>query len=128
MPTKIELTQEQSQQGVSNDVFVSIEGVEELKRNVQYLYCETVLMNRRLMQPRSKMNDKAMFSFSANCLNADSTALTRAGVGDGAGAEDWFFFSRSNALTISLSSATSDEMARVEELEFTLATTALARG
>ncbi|GKG28797.1 hypothetical protein Tco_0416162, partial [Tanacetum coccineum] len=34
MPTKIELTREQSQQGVSNDVLVSIEGVEELKRNV----------------------------------------------------------------------------------------------
>ncbi|GJT47542.1 putative ribonuclease H-like domain-containing protein [Tanacetum coccineum] len=34
MPTKTELTLEQSQQGVSNDVLVSIEGVEELKRNV----------------------------------------------------------------------------------------------
>nr|GEV59372.1 hypothetical protein [Tanacetum cinerariifolium] len=34
MATKIELTLEQSQQGVSNDVLVSIEGVEELKRNV----------------------------------------------------------------------------------------------
>nr|GEZ77555.1 hypothetical protein [Tanacetum cinerariifolium] len=34
MPTKIELTLEQSQQGASNDVLVSIEGVEELKRNV----------------------------------------------------------------------------------------------
>ncbi|GJS24107.1 hypothetical protein Tco_0452739 [Tanacetum coccineum] len=34
MPTKNELTLEQSQQGVSNDVLVSIEGVEELKRNV----------------------------------------------------------------------------------------------
>nr|GEX88722.1 hypothetical protein [Tanacetum cinerariifolium] len=34
MPTKIELTLEQSQQDVSNDVLVSIEGVEELKRNV----------------------------------------------------------------------------------------------
>nr|GEV17551.1 hypothetical protein [Tanacetum cinerariifolium] len=34
MPTKIELTLEQSQQGVSNDVLVSIKGVEELKRNV----------------------------------------------------------------------------------------------
>nr|GEU89935.1 putative reverse transcriptase domain-containing protein [Tanacetum cinerariifolium] len=34
MPTKIELTLEQLQQGVSNDVLVSIEGVEELKRNV----------------------------------------------------------------------------------------------
>nr|GFA65381.1 hypothetical protein [Tanacetum cinerariifolium] len=51
----------------------------------------------------------------------------RAGVGDVVGAEDWFFLSRSNALTMSLSSATSDEMAGVEELEFTLATTALAR-
>ncbi|GJW48571.1 zinc finger, CCHC-type containing protein [Tanacetum coccineum] len=34
MPTKIELTLEQSQQGVSDDVLVNIEGVEELKRNV----------------------------------------------------------------------------------------------
>ncbi|GJU03288.1 retrovirus-related pol polyprotein from transposon TNT 1-94 [Tanacetum coccineum] len=34
MPTKTELTLEQSQQGVNNDVLVSIEGVEELKRNV----------------------------------------------------------------------------------------------
>nr|GEV23728.1 reverse transcriptase domain-containing protein [Tanacetum cinerariifolium] len=34
IPTKIELTLEQSQQGVSNDVLVSIEEVEELKRNV----------------------------------------------------------------------------------------------
>nr|GFA97163.1 hypothetical protein [Tanacetum cinerariifolium] len=36
-------------------------------------------------------------------------------------------YHRSNALTMSLSSATSDEMAGVEEFEFTLATTALAR-
>nr|GEW00303.1 hypothetical protein [Tanacetum cinerariifolium] len=34
MPNKIELTLEQAQQGVSNDVLVSTEGVEELKRNV----------------------------------------------------------------------------------------------
>nr|GFA60321.1 hypothetical protein [Tanacetum cinerariifolium] len=34
MPTKIELAPKQSQQGVSYDVLVSIEGVEELKRNV----------------------------------------------------------------------------------------------
>ncbi|GJZ41384.1 hypothetical protein Tco_0588270 [Tanacetum coccineum] len=34
MPAKIDLTLEQSQQGVSNDVLVSIEGVEELKRNM----------------------------------------------------------------------------------------------
>nr|GEX02248.1 retrotransposon protein, putative, Ty1-copia subclass [Tanacetum cinerariifolium] len=34
MLTKIELTLEQSQQGASNDILGSIEGVEELKRNV----------------------------------------------------------------------------------------------
>nr|GFB02667.1 hypothetical protein [Tanacetum cinerariifolium] len=34
IPTKIELTLEQSQQGGSNDVLVSIERVEELKRNL----------------------------------------------------------------------------------------------
>nr|GEY37118.1 reverse transcriptase domain-containing protein [Tanacetum cinerariifolium] len=33
MPTKTELTLEQSQQGVSDDVLVRIEGAEELKRN-----------------------------------------------------------------------------------------------
>nr|GFB98979.1 hypothetical protein [Tanacetum cinerariifolium] len=56
----------------------------------------------------------------------DSTALNGAGVGDVATAEDWFFLSRSNALTMSLSSTTSDEMVGVEEFELTLATTALA--
>ncbi|GJT03270.1 hypothetical protein Tco_0824439 [Tanacetum coccineum] len=35
MPTKIELTLEQSQQGVSNDVLVSIEGVEECIEGVE---------------------------------------------------------------------------------------------
>nr|GFC32146.1 reverse transcriptase domain-containing protein [Tanacetum cinerariifolium] len=46
-----------------------------------------------------------------------STALTGAGVEDEAGAraEDWFFLSKSNALTMSLSSATSDETAGEEE-------------
>nr|GEY33036.1 hypothetical protein [Tanacetum cinerariifolium] len=38
MPTKIELSLEQSQQGVSNEVLVSIEGVEELKRKYIELY------------------------------------------------------------------------------------------
>nr|GFA61947.1 hypothetical protein [Tanacetum cinerariifolium] len=57
----------------------------------------------------------------------DSTALNRAGVVDGVGAGDWFFLSKSNALTMSLSSATSDEMTGVDELVPTLATTALAR-
>nr|GFD38382.1 hypothetical protein [Tanacetum cinerariifolium] len=46
---------------------------------------------------------------------------------EGVGAEDWFFLSESNALTMSLSSATSDEMTGVDELVPTLATTALAR-
>nr|GFB05825.1 hypothetical protein [Tanacetum cinerariifolium] len=56
-----------------------------------------------------------------------STALTIVGVEDEVEAEDWFFLSRSNTLTISLSSATSDEIAGVEELVLTLITTALAR-
>nr|GFB56323.1 hypothetical protein [Tanacetum cinerariifolium] len=43
------------------------------------------------------------------------------------GAGAWFFLSRSNALTISFSSATSDEIVGVEELVLTLATTALLR-
>nr|GEU64844.1 hypothetical protein [Tanacetum cinerariifolium] len=38
MPTKIELTLEQSQQGVINDVLVSIEGVEEVKRNTCVIF------------------------------------------------------------------------------------------
>nr|GFC83793.1 hypothetical protein [Tanacetum cinerariifolium] len=45
----------------------------------------------------------------------------------GVGAGDWFFLSKINALTMSLSSATSDEMDGVDELVPTLATTALAR-
>ncbi|GKF95650.1 hypothetical protein Tco_0288385, partial [Tanacetum coccineum] len=43
--------------------------------------------------------------------------------GAGAGAEAWFFLSKGNARTISLSSATSDETAWVEEFVLTLATT-----
>ncbi|GJV23690.1 hypothetical protein Tco_1376385 [Tanacetum coccineum] len=44
-----------------------------------------------------------------------------------AGAWDWFFLSRSKALTISLSSATSGETPGVEELVLTLETIALLR-
>nr|GFC28500.1 hypothetical protein [Tanacetum cinerariifolium] len=55
-----------------------------------------------------------------------STALTGVGVVDEVGAGDWFFFSKSNALTMPLSSATSDEMAGVDDLVPTLAMTALA--
>nr|GFC50175.1 hypothetical protein [Tanacetum cinerariifolium] len=58
---------------------------------------------------------------------AYSLRLRRAGVVDEVGAGDWFFLSKSNALTMSLSSATSDEMTGVDELAPTLATTALAR-
>nr|GFC69082.1 hypothetical protein [Tanacetum cinerariifolium] len=58
---------------------------------------------------------------------AYSSRLHRAGVVDEVGARDWFFLSKSNALTMTLSSATSDEMAGVDELVPTLATTALAR-
>nr|GFC82318.1 hypothetical protein [Tanacetum cinerariifolium] len=43
------------------------------------------------------------------------------------GAGDWFFLSKSNALTMSLSSATSNEMTGVDDLVPTLAMTALAR-
>nr|GFC14023.1 hypothetical protein [Tanacetum cinerariifolium] len=46
----------------------------------------------------------------------------RTETGDNFGTNEYH---RSNALTMSLSSAMSDEMAGVEELEFTLATTAL---
>ncbi|GJZ36959.1 hypothetical protein Tco_0583150 [Tanacetum coccineum] len=57
----------------------------------------------------------------------DLHALTPWFGGAGAGAEAWFFLSKSNARTISFSSATSDETAWVEEFVLTLATTALAR-
>ncbi|GJU63425.1 hypothetical protein Tco_1245260 [Tanacetum coccineum] len=39
MPTEMELTLEQTQQGVSYEVSVSIEGVEEWKRNVRIKVC-----------------------------------------------------------------------------------------
>ncbi|GKF44397.1 hypothetical protein Tco_0130949, partial [Tanacetum coccineum] len=45
----------------------------------------------------------------------------------GVGAGVWFFLSRIKALTISFSSATSDETAGVEELVLTLETMALLR-
>nr|GEU36594.1 DNA-directed DNA polymerase [Tanacetum cinerariifolium] len=45
--------------------------------------------------------------------------LDVSGVEDGVGARDWFFLSKGNAVTISLSSATSDEMAGVDELGIT---------
>ncbi|GJT94325.1 hypothetical protein Tco_1083170 [Tanacetum coccineum] len=52
---------------------------------------------------------------------------TRARSRSGAGAGVWFFLSRINALTISFSSAISDETAGVEELVLTLETMALLR-
>nr|GFC20375.1 hypothetical protein [Tanacetum cinerariifolium] len=74
-----------------------------------------------------KINVGNILCLRNRSLAGGSTALTRAGVEDETGAEDWFFLSKSNALTKSLSSATSDETAGVEELVPTLATTALAR-
>nr|GEY66622.1 hypothetical protein [Tanacetum cinerariifolium] len=61
MPTKIELTLEQSQQGVSNDVLVSIEGVEELnKAAIQ------TLLGGSLLQPPSTKTKCAQIESSAN--------------------------------------------------------------
>ncbi|GJS10204.1 retrovirus-related pol polyprotein from transposon TNT 1-94 [Tanacetum coccineum] len=51
LPTKIELTLEQSQQGVSYDVLVSIEGVEEFKKN--YIQSDTFsihMTNGKILQ------------------------------------------------------------------------------
>nr|GEZ52960.1 hypothetical protein [Tanacetum cinerariifolium] len=74
MPTKIKLTLEQSQQGVSYDVLVAVcSSLRVLKsnahkiesrankrsiinligHNVQYLYCEMVLLNRSLVPAKS---------------------------------------------------------------------------
>ncbi|GJZ26446.1 hypothetical protein Tco_0570699 [Tanacetum coccineum] len=61
MPTKIELTLEQSQ-GVSNDVLVSIEGVEELKRNVWIKGNE---LGKRLNQKDSKLSYSLLTVLSA---------------------------------------------------------------
>ncbi|GJV22599.1 integrase, catalytic region, zinc finger, CCHC-type containing protein, partial [Tanacetum coccineum] len=90
MPAKIDLTLEQSQQGVSNDVLVSIEGVEELKRNMNsdieddimdpMMQCttlpshsgfKTVLMELEEMPPKkttTPMTDDVIKQFIANEL------------------------------------------------------------
>ncbi|GJS32967.1 hypothetical protein Tco_0531349 [Tanacetum coccineum] len=76
------------------------------------------------------MNKKVFtWSFVTGILafTTEEVANWRVLGGAGAGAEAWFFLSKSNARTISLSSATSDETAWVEEFVLTLATTALAR-
>ncbi|GKB85630.1 hypothetical protein Tco_0957902 [Tanacetum coccineum] len=56
MPTKIELTLEQSQQCVSNDVLVSIEGVEEVKRNVRIKGLKKEALHTTLGRNRSIHN------------------------------------------------------------------------
>nr|GEY59352.1 reverse transcriptase domain-containing protein [Tanacetum cinerariifolium] len=58
MPTKIELTLEQSQQGVSYDVLVSIEGVEELKRNV-WIKGENKAALQRLLGKKSVLHPRS---------------------------------------------------------------------
>ncbi|GJU18902.1 hypothetical protein Tco_1146868 [Tanacetum coccineum] len=57
MPTKIELTLEQSQQGVSNDVLVRIEGVEELKKHPSDTYVLTMKMEILLEPASNKLLD-----------------------------------------------------------------------
>nr|GFB04491.1 hypothetical protein [Tanacetum cinerariifolium] len=74
----------------------------------------------------NSMTTKSAGKWKTPTLNETSLAIP-IGVVDGVRAGDWFFLSKSNALTMSLSSATSDEMAGVEKLIPTLATTALAR-
>ncbi|GJY87827.1 hypothetical protein Tco_0502455 [Tanacetum coccineum] len=65
MPIKIELTLEQSQQGVSNDVLVSIEGVEELKRNVW-------IKGEKIVPPTHLGRNRSIHMLSASqWLNAD---------------------------------------------------------
>ncbi|GJQ91866.1 hypothetical protein Tco_0003005 [Tanacetum coccineum] len=50
MPTKIELTLEQSQQGGSNDVLVSIEGVEEFKKKLNMEILPEPTSNKLLVE------------------------------------------------------------------------------
>ncbi|GJX34671.1 hypothetical protein Tco_0246228 [Tanacetum coccineum] len=66
-------------------------------------------------------------NWKVSCLATESTTGATWLKTLGAGAEAWFFLSKSNARTISLSSATSGETTWVEEFALTLATTALAR-
>ncbi|GJS75188.1 reverse transcriptase domain-containing protein [Tanacetum coccineum] len=60
MPTKIELTLEQSQQGVSDDVLVNIEGVEELKRNKAVM---DPVMQCTTLPSHSSFSQKKLVSF-----------------------------------------------------------------
>ncbi|GJS28411.1 hypothetical protein Tco_0489031 [Tanacetum coccineum] len=68
--TKIELTLEQSQQGVSNDVLVNIEGVEELKRNSDALLVFTVTNGNP-----SRVNLKQLYG---SLILVESDSLTHA--------------------------------------------------
>nr|GEU78808.1 retrotransposon protein, putative, unclassified [Tanacetum cinerariifolium] len=61
MPTKIELTLEQSQQGVSNDVLVSIEGVEELKKKCMDKGCKERSPPLHLRQKPASFQDDAKY-------------------------------------------------------------------
>ncbi|GJX36634.1 hypothetical protein Tco_0248191 [Tanacetum coccineum] len=65
MQTKTELTLEQTQQGVSDEVLVSIEGVEELKRNVKIKgeKKESLLTVRQKPGDRRCGNQCSLFQF-----------------------------------------------------------------
>nr|GEY73671.1 hypothetical protein [Tanacetum cinerariifolium] len=81
MPTKIELTLELSQQGVSYDVLVSIEGVEELKRNVwikgeNKAALQTLLGTLPMLQLRSSKVEFIKSSFQCQIKkNSGSTTI-----------------------------------------------------
>nr|GEZ89109.1 hypothetical protein [Tanacetum cinerariifolium] len=74
MLTKIELTLEQSQQGVSNDVLVSIEGVEELKRNVWIKGLKKEALYYTL--GRNRVNTYAIgFHYGESCVIQKNNAI-----------------------------------------------------
>nr|GFC81935.1 hypothetical protein [Tanacetum cinerariifolium] len=109
------------------DCIVSFDIAFEVKLRHSLCLRNRGLENRGLISRRLVYLRSMKLALIERITQLDSTALTRAGVVDGVGVGDWFFLSKSNAVTMSLSSATSDEMDGVDELVPTLETTALAR-
>ncbi|GKA91648.1 hypothetical protein Tco_0813573 [Tanacetum coccineum] len=82
MPTKIELILEHSQQGVSNDILVSIEGVEELKRNVWIKGVKKAALHKHLgrnqhQDSRIKKAQELKTKTSANSDIKDTSSETK---------------------------------------------------
>nr|GEY70024.1 hypothetical protein [Tanacetum cinerariifolium] len=82
MTTKIELTLEQSQQGVSNDVLISIKGFEELKRNEEVAETMAETMEQYMSKTRAdydsgvarpKIEDKDNFELKGQFLKERRT-------------------------------------------------------